>query len=257
MDKIAEIELKIKLVMQELNIDRMPTSKEVRHSSIKGLDNLISRNGGYRYWSDQLGIDSKSKVRKWDDFFIEKEIKQVIEILSINRMPTVKEARDIVGDSLVNAITKNGGFKFWAEKLNLEMKDSETKTGHQFEDLIESILKEKGIEVKKMTTLHPFDLLANGVVKIDVKTAKAYEYKGGRFHTIGLNKEYATCDFYVVVLLDESGELEKTLIVPSHHIRVKTLTIGAKSDFDKYINRWDLIITFSNVIYDYIDCSIN
>ena len=99
-----------------------------------------------------------------------------------------------------------------------------------------------------MTTKYPFDLLVNGLVKIDVKSACAYYSKNGsRLHTFGINKEVATCDIYMIFALNENGDkIERTFIIPSHHIEMKSLNLGEDSKYNKYIEKYDYIDKYIN-----------
>ena len=73
--------------------------------------------------------------------------------------------------------------------MNLSIKESETQLGQDYEQIATSILKDKGFKIEKMSTGHPFDLLINNVVKVDVKVARPHMLRGkDRVHTFGINK---------------------------------------------------------------------
>ena len=187
---------------------------------------------------------------KWNDGYIETEINSVMDTMGINRMPSNSEMVRVRNSSdLSNAIAKNGGFYYWAGKLGLEIKGSETKTGIAYENYAAAQLLWKGYEVERMSVRHPYDLLVNGHIKVDVKVSKAYWMKGESLvNTVGLSKKYATCDLYIIYLLEEDSELDRTLIIPSHEVKNKYLNIGKDSKYNKYIDRWDFLEVYSSLL---------
>nr|DAE54211.1 MAG TPA: hypothetical protein [Caudoviricetes sp.] len=192
---------------------------------------------------------------KWSEELIEKRLIEVMENLKISRMPSNKEIIYVLGDySLSNAITRRGGFRVWAEKLGLETKDSETCFGNEYEFIVKEILEEMGYCVDKMTTKHPYDLLVNDNLKIDVKASKYYHSKenGLKFHTFNLEKKYHNCDIFICIGIDDNDEIEKMLIIPSKYLmNKKQLSIGVNSNYDRFNKRFDFIekyIKFYNEI---------
>ena len=45
--------------------------------------------------------------------------------------------------------------------------------------------------------------------------------------------------------MDEDGEIERLLIIPSHKLKITTLSIGLDSKYNRYIDRWDLVDRFT------------
>lgn len=180
---------------------------------------------------------------KWTDEMIKQEIFDVMTAMCIKRMPSRSEIELVTGNSsLTNKISRSGGFYWWAEKLGLDRKNSETSLGNEYEYIVMNKLTDKGYNVKKMSTKHPYDLLVNENIKIDVKAAKPYiSNKNDRFHTFNLYDGIPTCDIYIAIALDESDEVEKVLIIPSKYAKVTQISIGSVSKYDKYINRWDYV----------------
>ncbi|MFC6455937.1 hypothetical protein [Paenibacillus vulneris] len=212
---------------------------------MRELEYLISDNGGFTYWSSILGIPQKRSIIKWDDQMIESEILLVLKELSLDRMPSSSEIKKHSGNvALHNKICKTLGYRGWAVKLGLEQKESETKLGQDIEDFATEILHSKGYSVEKMTTNYPYDLLINGTVRVDTKSGRAYDLQGSRCHTFGINKRNASCDIYLIFALSEDGSLERTYIIPSHKLKVTSLSIGEKSKYDIYKDRWDYINTY-------------
>ncbi len=179
---------------------------------------------------------------RWSENKIETEILKVMNMLSINRMPSAREIEEVLGDSkLTNAISKRGGHYYWAKKLNVKIKESDTKTGIDFENIAIKLFESKGYVVKSMPLLHPYDLLINDFVKVDVKISNPGYVRTSRVHTFRTAKKDATCDLYILFAMDENGGIERLFIIPGFDLRVVTLCIGSNSKYNKYINRWDLV----------------
>lgn len=185
---------------------------------------------------------------KWSDDKIAEEIIKVKMALNIERMPTRTEIEIVTNDSaLTNKISKTGGTKYWANKLNLDLKDSETKLGQEWEMYVKSELDNLGYEVEKMTTKHPYDLLVNNNIKVDVKVSRYYKGKGFKYHTFNMEKKYHNCDIFICIGLDEEDHVVKILVIPSKYLmNKKQLSVGIESKYDKFNDRWDYIDKYSN-----------
>ena len=59
---------------------------------------------------------------------------------------------------------------------------------------IKEILEKLGYQVQKMTTKHPYDLLINDNVKIDVKVSRCCNNNGFKFYSFNLERKYHNCD---------------------------------------------------------------
>ena len=188
------------------------------------------------------------KTRKWNDELIEKEIFKCMVDLQIDRMPTSSELRNMGRNDLHMAVQRFGKYSGWADKLSLSRKDSETVMGQNFEDVVTKLIQSIGHTVDRMSTKFPYDLLINKSVKVDVKCGSAYELKGSRVHSFGINKQDPTCDVYIILALSEEGQVERTMVIPSHLLRVKTLCIGKDSKYNRFIDRWDYIDKYSDFL---------
>lgn len=187
---------------------------------------------------------------KWDDESIKKEIIKVVKALDLKRMPSNNEIKNVMGNhSLSNAISRKGGFRMWAEKLNLDLKESETSLGNEYEFIVKEILEELGYDVEKMTTKHPYDLLINDNIKIDVKASRYYENKkeGVKYHTFNLEKKYHNCDIFICICLNDSEDIEKFLIIPSKYLMgKKQLSVGVNSMYDRFDNKFTYIDIYND-----------
>jgi hypothetical protein len=180
---------------------------------------------------------------KWNDELIATEIYKVMKSLNIDRMPSNQEIKIVTkNNKLANAIRRHGGFYYWADKLGIPVKECETKLGKKYESILKKYMETQGWEAEQMGARHPYDLLINENIKIDVKASKRYYYSDQNYYyTFNLEKKNPTCDIYVCFCLDDNEGFDKVLIIPSKFLHKTQLSIGIESIYDKYIDRWDLI----------------
>lgn len=178
--------------------------------------------------------------RKWTENTIEREIMNIANQFDPPKMPTLQETKDMYeNDGLANAISKNGGFEYWANKLNLPQGYSETKIGKQAEAAMVGILKRLGFAPERTTTKHPYDILVNGCIKIDVKAANTSLIRGSEVHAYRLSKAKHTCDFYLFHEIDTGI----TYVVPAHICNGQVqVEMGVDSKkYKPYKEAWELI----------------
>jgi hypothetical protein len=165
--------------------------------------------------------------------------------LNLDRLPSKSEVKFIVGnESLANAITRHGGWKYFSEKLNLPMKKSCSSFGDENEDYILNLLIEMGYDAIKTKPRHPYDILVNGIVKIDVKSSHSIPskvYMMDEF-VFSINNTQPKCDIFIFIkVFDNKKDI---FVIPSHFIKQSQLGIGENSKYDKYKNRFDYIETY-------------
>lgn len=180
-----------------------------------------------------------ARGKRWTDSIVEEEIIAVVKVLGEDRMPSKSECDSITGNyALTNAIKRYGGFDYFANKLNLKIKESESKLGHKGEVQVKKKLENLGYKVERMRLKHPYDLLVNDNIKIDVKTSSKYKSpEGWNSYSFNLEKENPTCDIYIFLCLED----DKYLIIPSKFLKQTQLTIGEVSKYDKYKDCWGYI----------------
>lgn len=189
----------------------------------------------------------------WTEEKIKSAIFESMKLLNIERMPTsVELVRKLGRNDLHIKICRTKKYEGWANHLGLERKVSNTLIGQNNEGLVTDYLRSAGHVVERMSTGHPYDLLVNGVVKVDVKTGGPSYANGSRVHTFGLSKKDQTCDLYVCIAIDQFGNFERTFVIPSHLMRVVTLCIGKESKYNRFIDRWDLIERYSTFLKDVV-----
>lgn len=181
---------------------------------------------------------------RWSDDLIEEKVLEVKEALELNRMPSRSECEKYFHNcALTNAVSKRCGWYALAEQLNLPIKDSETYFGKTYEAKAAEMFQSRGLEVRRMAQNFPYDLLVEGCVKVDVKASRLFRGENGSFYTFNLEKPFATCDFFLLLLVDDDGTIARTLVVPSSQVIANNqISVGAKSSkYYKFTDRWDLV----------------
>lgn len=182
-------------------------------------------------------------MKKWNDQKIKEAIYESMETLVIDRMPTKSELESISRGDLANRITRTLGYYGWADKLCLNIKNSETTNGKRFELVAENELKRRfeKQEVVQMPQNHPFDILFGNLVKVDVKVGRIHDHFGVDAYTFRTSKKYGSCDLYLCYGLNKNSEINHVFIIPASEAQVKTLnvTLGGASKYLEYLDRWD------------------
>lgn len=187
---------------------------------------------------------------RWNEDLIKRELSELVTDFNLKVFPTSNEIKILKGNhKLSSAIYRRGGTRYWAEKMKLPIKKSETSFGQKYEEICCEQLKSIGYEVEKMSTRFPYDLTANKHIKIDVKVARLYRnYKIGSFYTFNLEKKNPTCDIYICYCLNEIDEINKVYVVPSKVMYgKKQLAVGEISSmYDVYKDNWDILKIYDN-----------
>ena len=185
---------------------------------------------------------------KWSDALIENGIIEVKNKAKIETFPTHKQMNEITGSkALTNAVSRHGGTRYWADRLGLEIKPSESKMGEEYELKCMAYVKELGYGCEKAPVRYPYDLLIEKSIKTDVKCGKLYKGDTGEYYTFNLEKKMPTCDIFVCYCLDEE-EVKKTYVIPASVLSGKTqLAVGKfKSKYDVYSEAWNILESFDN-----------
>lgn len=186
---------------------------------------------------------------KWNEDKIIEGILGVKNALGVEYMPSKNEMRQITGDkSLCSAMSKYGGYIYFRDLLGLDAKDSCSKTGDENEEYIMNLLKELGFKPRKTPPRHPYDILVNDVLKIDVKSANPTlsKVKNMNEFIFAINNEYPKCDLFIFITqLNDSKEV---YLIPSKYVMQSQLGIGETSKYDCYKNRFDYIEKYINAL---------
>lgn len=112
-------------------------------------------------------------------------------------------------------------------ELGLPIKDSKTYFGKSQESVAAEMLISRGHSVRHMSQNFPYDLLVDDAVKIDVKASHLYKGTAGDFYTFNIEKQFATCDIYLLFTLSDDNSEREVYIVPSVFVIAQTqLSIG-------------------------------
>jgi hypothetical protein len=178
---------------------------------------------------------------KWTEEMIEAKIRQIASEFMPARMPTNREVIEITGNHALSvAIQKNGGYEFWAKKLGLEQKYSESRIGLEYERRIAEKLRKAGHVVEETSVKHPYDLLIDGCVKVDVKVANTSKVRGSDVHAYRLSKKHHTCDFYICC---ENDAFKDIYVIPANMVSGQTqIDMGVHSrKYEHYKDAFYLI----------------
>ena len=190
-----------------------------------------------------------SHGNQWTEKNIEIAIKEVMSKAKINTMPTHTVMKEITGnEALSNAVRRHGGSKYFADKLNLEIKQCESKLGFEYEcECINYLTNIFGYDCELTKARYPYDILVNDNIKVDVKCGNLYHGTEGNYYTFNLGKSKPTCDVYVCYCVNDDV-VQKVYIIPSCVLSGKTqLSVGVeKSKYDKYINAWNIISKYDD-----------
>lgn len=206
-------------------IGHMPCRRELEELNRGDLNKAIQKTGGYKTWADRLGI-APTKQR-WS---LEKIERMILANLVDERMPTVSELTSVGLSSLSSAIVRTGGFKHWQNKLRLDNKQSETHIGQEWEDWALIHLSDHDMKVESQSTRHPFDLLVNTIVRIDVKVAHFTSYKTNHGKAAGyvfhIHKSHShDCDLYMLICLSDVDKPQAVYYIPAASAPKTTITI--------------------------------
>jgi hypothetical protein len=199
-----------------------------------------------------------TKRIKWTDELIRKELLSSVKILMLDRMPTASELKSIGRNDLHCKISRTKKYSGWAEDLGLQLARNETNLGNEYEKVIGGILESKGFKVEYMPTKHPYDLMLNGSVKVDVKVANMYEAQNGQnWWAFRLAKKEATCDIYILNALESDVSKERIFVIPGHLLDIQMLNMGLDTKYNKFLNRYDILETYSNFFGTITEDSFN
>ena len=110
--------------------------------------------------------------KRWADGEVEESIMNMVNTLKLDHFPTKSEMIEFYGNrSLAGKVSKSGGSRYYASKLNLRLADSESEFGNFFEELaIDEILENTGLSSLHTNVKYPYDLLTNGNILICIES---------------------------------------------------------------------------------------
>jgi hypothetical protein len=140
------------------------------------------------------------------------------------------------------AVTKHGGLFEWSRRLGLPRKDdSDSDFGWLGEEAVAADLRREGHLVERSQKIKaPYDLLVDGCVRIDVKTANHAAYAGstgvcaGWFYRIA---KIPSCDLVALHQADAGG----IYFIPWEVCPRTNITITKDGKYSAYLNRFDIV----------------
>lgn len=250
-DKECEMLLELQRIMNAMGIDYIP-SRSIINNYNSVLNSRIDKYGGIIKLSKILNIPLGSRIghkKRKTNKDVEDDVNLIINKLNLDRFPSAKEIRDFNGDSsLTSLISHRGGFKFWADKMGYNLKESETNTGWVGEEIARKLLESNGYSADKMNTNCAYDFVVNNKIRVDIKYSKLYKGTCGNFYAFNLEQKFHDCDIYILICEEDNGNL-KTIIIPQSFVHNQgQISIGEfKSKWYKYINRFDFIDIYDKV----------
>jgi hypothetical protein len=182
---------------------------------------------------------------KWTDELVREEILKSKDRLALDRMPTANELKAIGRNDLHCKISRTKKYSGWADDLGLELSRCETRLGNNYELTVAKELESMGFKIEQMTTKHPYDILVDGYVKVDVKASNLFKHTNGQeWWTFHLAKENPTCDIYICVALVEGNKV-KTFVIPSHLVKMKSINVGKSSKYNRFEDAYNYIDEYS------------
>ena len=192
----------------------------------------------------------------WTEDLIEEKILEVVDFHGYNRMPTKNEIEDYYSNGALTAkICKTGGFEAWANKLKLSQKPCNSMLAVRYEKHTKKVLEEKGFSCELTSTNHPYDVLVNNSIKIDVKVSNPVDINGSKAYTFSLKKKQPTCDLYILYCLDDDKEIVKTYVIPAPVLTGQSqLSVGInESKYDPYLDNWNLVKLYDESVAQIIN----
>jgi hypothetical protein len=117
----------------------------------------------------------------WDDARVEQELRAFTA--AVGHFPTSGDLRAAGRNDLMCATTKRGGLLAWSKRLGLDRRRSTCDFAWEGEEAFAAACIARGIEAVRLTAENvkaPYDLLLDGVLRADVKSARLARHDGER-----------------------------------------------------------------------------
>jgi hypothetical protein len=167
---------------------------------------------------------------------IETELRKVTAETGL--FPSCSDLRSLGRNDLAIQVSRHGGFLAWASRLGVCRADSDSDFGWRGEVAVCGLFRAREITAERTERVKsPFDILAGGVLRVDVKTANYAEYKAcrGWFYRIGKQPQADLVMFYQY----DTGEFYGLpwQLCPTSNVTISR-SGGKYADFK---NNWTLI----------------
>lgn len=142
--------------------------------------------------------------KQWTEAKVREEATEIAQ--QLGHFPSSTYLKEIGRNDLSCQIVRKGGFMKLAAELGFAREHSDSDTGWMGELEVIGTLKLRGFEVERADDLRsPYDMIADGCVRIDVKSASYAEYGPcrGWFYRIG---KHVQADIVILHQLDEQQD---------------------------------------------------
>lgn len=178
--------------------------------------------------------------KKWTD---EDVVNAILEISNKSGvMPTAHSMRVQGRNDLACQVSRRGGFIEWARRLGLSTVQSDSATGWDGEIALNELLIKKGfVATRSEAVKAPHDILVDGILRLDVKSARYAEYGvcKGWFYRIGKTPQ---ADIIALYQIDTNS----VYFVPWSICPTTNITISRDGGkYKRLKNRFDLLRVLS------------
>ena len=174
---------------------------------------------------------------KWTDSMIASRVMKIYD--EIGTMPTVTYLKSTGQNDVSTQISRRGGFIAWAKRLGIEREHSDSDTGWDGETKLCDILHGQGFIAERQKAVKwPYDVLVNGVLRIDCKAAKkvTYDHVTGWFYRIGKAPQ---ADIVALIQMDTGS----VFFVPWYHCPQSNVTISESGGkYAKFKDNFNLVL---------------
>lgn len=117
-----ELERELRALVARLGLDRFPSMGELYQASGESLVAAIHTHGGPNRWAARLGLRIGPRHwgrNRWSIERIESELRRFIAERGLERFPSYRTLAEAGLEELAEAVSRRGGFGFWAERCGL------------------------------------------------------------------------------------------------------------------------------------------
>lgn len=246
--RLIDIKNGILEARKRLNISRMPKHQELIDLGMRWLSKKISEYGGSEQWAELLEIQTErlsvSSGKKppgwWNEERVFMELRPYVKRLS--RMPTTQELNALSRGDLTNAIRRNGGFQFFADKFGVKKKRTATSKAERVEKAVKKFLEYNGFNVELTTSKCSYDLLIDKSIRVDVKMATNDDKNKYFMFFLRSKGLKPTCDAYALCRCARSKDVIYDIyFIPALMTQQQTITITPSEKWQPWKNNYEML----------------
>lgn len=172
---------------------------------------------------------------QWTDRILADQLQEICG--GIGRFPSAADLRGMGRGDIASQLSRRGGFRAWAKRLGVPHASSDSDFGWEGEAHCADLLRSKGFRVEARTSIKcPYDLIIDGVVRVDVKTARRASYGAGSgwYYRIG---KHVQCDVVALYRHDRSD----AFLMPWWECGTTNITVTDCGAHARYHNAFDTL----------------